>query len=1257
MPQARARSRTTRGNLRPDVADRLHPRLHDAFLQLGGDEVQALGRADEALRRSWLAAVLQDLVAGQDELADEVHQLVEQTDVDADVGVRQAGALLVLCFQRVHDLRRLYVTAVDQNLADMAGVAVSLLADGLIYRGLADDAAVDEHLADGGDFLGRGFDRGGHLGLGPRSGALGRGRPGRAARRVGRASRSPRAAGPGGGCLVVGILQAGQGFDERRVVRTPLTAVVLNVAEHVANGVDRRQQGARDFWRELEQSVTQPRQKAFSDVGDRLELGEAEKPARAFDGVDRPEDRRQRLPVARILLERYQVPVKAVEVLVALDEELGDNLVELDAHDADREADMERCTSPTVGSPGRFLIRTGTKMSPRGPMVRRVPTPGPAGFGRGVVIRQGALVPDGWERAPLVVVDDAALVGPAAVVGALHRAWSDRQPIVVALGVESASFRAPRSYPGVPWGFDADFELWHDRLHFLVWANTYDGLGDGPPVWWWARKAVRLGATLGEDTDVVLPDGRAAWIDGGPGGPIPIEACVVHRETVELGLLEPVPLSVPAPEGGLLAADQLAAVRHSHGPAGSLRRPDQGRPASGTERLRHLIVDRRYERDTVLAVAYNVKARHEMEARTAAFSPRLQSLNALGYSLVREARRETPPVLDERGVRRLVEKVMPRRPRRANVDPYAVYLDGLSAIRLGLRDPDEVEASLDDAEGLSAGFTPYREALAAEGALDFDEQIYAAIEELLSDGDFRRRAQQRCRHLLVDEFQDLTPAHVLLLRLLATPELDVFGVGDDDQVIYGHAGADPAFLVGFERLFPGAASHPLEVNYRCPVRVVDVAGLLLSYNQRRVLKTIRPGPAADAAPDAFTVRRHGPQDGATVLVAIVRDWLAADEMAPRDIAVLARVNSLLLAPHVALFEAGVPVDSSLGPEVLRRTGVRAALAYLRLGCDPDAMRGADIVEILRRPSRGLPPWFADRLGRRKQWSVADLHGLLATMPSKDAGKLEGLLADLQLTAAAVAGGDTATALAAIRDAIGLGRAMTLLDGQRGGEGSSNLDDLDALAQVAALHPDPEGFEPWLRSVLERPGTEGGVTLSTIHRVKGREWDRVAVFGVTGGVVPHRLAEDEEEERRVLHVAITRARHRVVVLADATRPSPFLTELDGTREHRRLPASIEPSAGVAPSRLRAAAAQHARATLDATLEPEAARRDLALRTWRTERCRRDGIPAYIVFSNAVLASIAREQPRHAGATGPHRRRRPRQTRAVRRRRSRHPGVHL
>ncbi len=113
----------------------------------------------------------------------------------------------------------------------------------------------------------------------------------------------------------------------------------------------------------------------------------------------------------------------------------------------------------------------------------------------------------------------------------------------------------------------------------------------------------------------------------------------------------------------------------------------------------------------------------------------------------------------------------------------------------------------------------------------------------------------------------------------------MFGVGDDDQVIYGHAGADPAFLIDFEQLFTGAAAHPLEVNYRCPVAIVDAAKALLAYNDFRVPKEIRPGPDADPDPAALVVDRHQPEAGARELVKVVQGW-RAEGVPTTEIAVL-----------------------------------------------------------------------------------------------------------------------------------------------------------------------------------------------------------------------------------------------------------------------------------------------------------------------------------------------------------------------------------
>ena len=120
--------------------------------------------------------------------------------------------------------------------------------------------------------------------------------------------------------------------------------------------------------------------------------------------------------------------------------------------------------------------------------------PGPAALGRGVIIEAGAAIPAPWIAAPVVTVDADALRDPEAVVDHLHRAWSERQPVVVELAVDPASFRVPQVIETPVWQLTPHTEPWFDRLHFLVWNNNYQARGD-ELIWWWARKATRLGAT------------------------------------------------------------------------------------------------------------------------------------------------------------------------------------------------------------------------------------------------------------------------------------------------------------------------------------------------------------------------------------------------------------------------------------------------------------------------------------------------------------------------------------------------------------------------------------------------------------------------------------------------------------------------------------------------------------------------------------------------------------------------------------------
>jgi DNA helicase II / ATP-dependent DNA helicase PcrA len=444
----------------------------------------------------------------------------------------------------------------------------------------------------------------------------------------------------------------------------------------------------------------------------------------------------------------------------------------------------------------------------------------------------------------------------------------------------------------------------------------------------------------------------------------------------------------------------------------------------------------------------------------------------------------------------------------------------------------------------------------------------------------------------------------------------VFAVGDDDQTIYGYNGADPAWLIDFADYFPGAVHHALTVNYRCPQDVVEAADRLLRRNRRRVSKTITAASSRtglmlhDASPDPVGVTRS------------VVDAALAQGQLPAAVAVLTRVNSMLAPVQVALVSSGVPVAGGVGREFLQRTAVRSALAWLRLAEDSN-LAASDIEEALRRPSRSLHPRITEWV--TEQRSVDALRKLAARVTTeKDADRIAAFADDIERVRRAHG---SEARLRVVRDGIGLGASVAGLDQKRHGMNrAAQSDDLTALVQIAALVPTDQPFERWLDRMLATPWDPSGVTLSTVHRVKGLEWPTVVIHGATPDQFPHALADDVEEERRVFHVALTRGSHSVHVVP-GEQPSPFIRELTtepSAGEPSLRPVSTSASASASTSSLLAASRPgHDLTGADAALfeQLKLLRRHLA-----------DGKPAYVVFGDAVLDAIARVRPRSLAELG-------------------------
>ena len=259
--------------------------------------------------------------------------------------------------------------------------------------------------------------------------------------------------------------------------------------------------------------------------------------------------------------------------------------------------------------------------------------------------------------------------------------------------------------------------------------------------------------------------------------------------------------------------------------------------------------------------------------------------------------------------------------------------------------------------------------------------------------------------------------------------------------------------------------------------------------------------------------------------------------------------------------------------------------------------------------------------------------------------------------------------------------MQSLDEAHVGRNSpAHSDDLRALIALGHVHPDPTTFDAWLARTLRTPNADGGVTLATVHKVKGLEWPHVIIHDATSGLFPHRLSTDVEEERRVFHVAITRAIRSLTIVADEADASMFVDELASVRVEepdddevaapaRGGPEGVEATVGLAftwggyecavrdvdqhhvvvvigtstvtipfgsevtiagRKRVlgapRTATAPARPATPASTTNPAVFE---ALKAWRRERSRKDGVPAFVVASDRTLLEIAEAMPSSEG----------------------------
>ena len=511
----------------------------------------------------------------------------------------------------------------------------------------------------------------------------------------------------------------------------------------------------------------------------------------------------------------------------------------------------------------------------------------------------------------------------------------------------------------------------------------------------------------------------------------------------------------------------------------------------------------------------------------------------------------------------------------------------------GLR-PAMVEARDEETRKKVEIYQLYEEQCQREGVVDFGELMLRSYELLRDNDPVREHYQRRFRHIMIDEFQDTNKLQYAWIKMLCGEGNAVLAVGDDDQSIYAFRGARVGNMADFVREFQVRHQIKLEQNYRSYSNILDSANELISHNKKRLGKTLRTNQGPGEPVRVFEASSDFAE--ATWMIDeiknLIRDQGSEPGFERKEIAVLYRSNAQSRVIETGLFNNGIPYRVYGGLRFFERAEIKHALAYLRLLENPND--DTSFLRVVNFPPRGIGARSIEQLQDAARSAGCSLHDAVSALSGKAGtniaafvaridvmreqteGKtlreiIELVLAQSDLVEHYKADREGADRLENLEELVnaaesfvtqeGFGRdavamsaeqqVATLSQSLTQSPASQGLDLSRPLIQADdPLPPDAETGETLspLAAFLTHAALEAGdnqaqagqdaVQLMTVHSSKGLEFDAVFITGLEEGLFPHENSmsdyEGLEEERRLMYVAITRARKRLYLSHSQTR---------------------------------------------------------------------------------------------------------------------------
>ena len=457
--------------------------------------------------------------------------------------------------------------------------------------------------------------------------------------------------------------------------------------------------------------------------------------------------------------------------------------------------------------------------------------------------------------------------------------------------------------------------------------------------------------------------------------------------------------------------------------------------------------------------------------------------------------------------------------------------------------PADVTPTTDWEEKAVFLYEKYEDYKRREGLFDFDDMLLGCYQLFKDSPQLLDNYQNRFQYFLIDEFQDINKVQYELIKLLSGKNKNVCAVGDDDQSIYSFRGSDPSYLLEFEKDFPGARVALLDQNYRSSNEIVSAANHIITANKLRRAKKMKPQFESGHQPVLFFP--YDEEEEATMIVTDIQERIAAGAN-PGDFAILFRTHSSARSIFERLASSSLPFKLDQDSESFyERRIVKSVLSFLRLSLNEDDQTALPYI---------MAPLFL------KQNALSDIK---ASSILQDCSFLEALLhlktghafqeRKLKKTVSIIRTlkhKKPLEAIEAIDKEIGYQDYLKKRgnEGNMFDKGSDDVKDLKVAARnfdsIQGLLEHAEHMSAMNKEIKKlAKHFDQAITLSTIHRSKGLEYNTVYVLGAVDGSLPHDYALESyrngdtkpfEEERRLLYVAVTRAKEKLFISVPENR---------------------------------------------------------------------------------------------------------------------------